>query len=1221
MATSHAVGDERRRTHLRQLEDLSARLQDKLDSLDSSESQRRARIESILSTLETRLYLYEGGPTGNGPAPIVIANATGCSSVYASTMPYNSYLDPWVNSLFQDSSPLAKGIFEGISAQTVPDVRAMRLAELELADAYDPADHELELRMLSWEQFTPEELHLLPTVMTIGGDGATYDIGFGALSRVLASDTPIKALVLNSGAYSNTGGQASTSSYTGQDSDLARFGGAHHGKHESRKELGLLASFHPNVFACATSTAMHAHFMAATMQLLDYPAAAVMDVYTPCGSEHGIPEASSNARARLAVESRMHPLFVHDPRRGSTLHDWFSLDGNPDIDKTWTNSTLEYVDESGQVQLLTTALTPAVFALGEVRFSKQFSRLTPEQEETAVPIEEYVEMSAAQRGDRIPFIHATDGERRLIKVACSDSIVHLVEDRRRYWQTLQYLSGVHEAQLTALHRSDFEELKAKYEQATSAREASLDDIARAMSDLATSSRAPSGAGMAGGLAGGFGGGGASQRACPGGRSGRRRHDRSGPPRPGRRAPVQRLRHLLPGAPAVLREGHRGHRRRDPADRPDDPRGGRAGRGHAGDRQADRAGEGHVRRGDHPMSTEQPAGADDLHRYVEASTTLEDSRAQVEVLEHSESVETFTHQMDLLKRRLLADPRAFRELFISEGMQAVAWEFQQPELGPEFTRTLWSMLLREDDAGTVLMRFLWNLPLGKKRMFIRAIDAHLSDRYPMFDGLSRDWPAGNSIPPYVRGPEDRAHDFGLVNQGYLGYMNLGYTARDIDLLVWLEAMRDKQCSDKPCELGIFLSDCKEPTGGCPVQIHIPEMIELVGNGRFREALQLIESCNPLPDVTGRVCPQELQCQGVCVQNKLPIAIGQLEWFLPQREKLVNPGGAAAALSGRPDPWRSATKPPVAIVGSGPSGLINAYLLASEGFPVTVFEAFHALGGVLRYGIPEFRLPNELIDDVVGKIRLLGGRFVQNFVVGKTATIQDLQGRRVPPDLRGHGCGTAAVHERPRRAPAQRDERQRVPDPREPDAGPARGLRDPAARDQGQGGAGHRRRQHRDGRRPHSPAPRWQRHHRLPPHPLGDARTRRGAAPCPRGGHRPARAVRAVGVPRRRQDRLRHRRHAGDHGARRARRVRAPAPHLHGPHRDHARRPGDHGPGQRRQPDHQGLRAPAQHVQVGNDRPGPRRLAGDHARGRLHRRRRRARRIDGHRRSRRRPGRGQ
>ncbi len=974
MATSHAVGDARRRTHLRQLEALSARLADKLAALDPADSERRTRIESIIDTIDKRLYLYEGGPTGNGPAPIVIANATGCSSVYASTMPYNSYLDPWVNSLFQDSSPLAKGIFEGICAQAVPDVRAMRLAELELADAYDPADHELELRMLSWEHFTPEELHLLPTVMTIGGDGATYDIGFGALSRVLASDTPIKALVLNSGAYSNTGGQASTSSYTGQDSDLARFGGAHHGKHESRKELGLLASFHPNVFACSTSTAMHAHFMAATMAMIDYPAAAVMDVYTPCGSEHGIPEASSNARARLAVESRMHPLFVHDPRRGSTLHDWFSLDGNPDIDKTWTTSTLEYLDEAGQVQLLTTPLTPAVFALGEVRFSKQFTRLAPELEDSAVPIEEYVEMTAAQRGDRIPFIHATDGDRHLIKVACSDAIVHLVEDRRRYWQTMQYLSGVHEAQLTALHRTDIEELRAQYEQATTAREASLDDIAAAMAELATSSRGS--VGMPTGFGAGCGWRGCRprrRRARTWGAHHRGRGGRgAGPPGPRGRAPVQRLRHLLPGAAAVLREGDRRDRRAGPPDRPDDPRGRREGRGHPGDRQADLAGQGHLRRGDHPMTTAEGAAGSDA-------------------------------QVALLARRLQREPRAFREVFISEGMAAIAYEFQQPELGPEFTRALWATLLREDDSATLMMRFLWDLPLGKKRTFIRAIDRELGERYPMFDGLSVDWPAGNSIPPYIRGAEDRAHDFGLVNKGYLGYMDLGYTAREVDLFVWLEAMRDKQCSEKPCELGIFLNECKEPTGGCPVQIHIPEMIEMVGTGRFREALALIESCNPLPDVTGRVCPQELQCQGVCLQNKMPIAIGQLEWFLPEREKLVNPGGDAVRFAGHRDPWEAAVKPPVAIVGSGPSGLINAYLLAAEGFPVTVFEAFHALGGVLRYGIPEFRLPNDLIDDVVGKIRLLGGRFVQNFVVGKTATLQDLRDAGFHRIFVGTGAG--------------------------------------------------------------------------------------------------------------------------------------------------------------------------------------------------------------------------
>ncbi|MEI6622783.1 MAG: 2-oxoacid:acceptor oxidoreductase family protein [Actinomycetes bacterium] len=500
MATAHALGEQHRRAHQQELDTLLTGLHARLDTLGLDEDARRARILDLIPILERRLYTYEGGPTGNGPAPMVVANATGCSSVYASTMPYNSYIDPWVNSLFQDTAPLAKGIFEGICAQTTPDVRAMRLAALELADGADTTDsaateREHELRTLSWQHFTPEELRLLPTVLTIGGDGASYDIGFGAMSRILASDTPIKMLVLDSGAYSNTGGQASTASFTGQDSDLARFGGAHNGKHEERKELALLASFHPNVFACATSTAIHGHFLATTAELLGYATgSAVMNVYTPCGSEHGVPEAASNARARLAVESRMHPLFIHDPRRGPTLHDRFSIEGNPDADKMWTTSTLEYIDDEGQLQLLTTPLTPAVFALGEIRFSKQFRRLTPDEEAIALPIDEYVELPIAQRAAHLPFVHATDDDRHLIKVVCSAAIVLLVEDRLRYWQTLQYLSGVHAAALASLHRLDIEELRIRYDEAMASRESSLDDIARAMSELATSSKAPAGSG-------------------------------------------------------------------------------------------------------------------------------------------------------------------------------------------------------------------------------------------------------------------------------------------------------------------------------------------------------------------------------------------------------------------------------------------------------------------------------------------------------------------------------------------------------------------------------------------------------------------------------------------------------------------------------------------------------------------------------------------------------
>ena len=399
----------------------------------------------------------------------------------------------------------------------------------------------------------------------------------------------------------------------------------------------------------------------------------------------------------------------------------------------------------------------------------------------------------------------------------------------------------------------------------------------------------------------------------------------------------------------------------------------------------------------------PSPQDDLHRYLNASTTLESTRSQIEALEQTKAVETYHKQMELLRRKLLAEPQAFRDMFIADGANAIVWEFQQEELSPNFVRTLWDLMLRDDDTSKMLMRFIWDVPLKLKRKFVRGIDQNLSDRYPMFKGLSENWPAENFIPPYIRSPEERSEDFGLVNQGYLGYMNLGYTAREVEMLVWLEALRDKQCEDAPCELGLCIEGFAEPKGGCPVKIHIPQMIRLLGTGRFREAMELIESCNPLPNVTGRVCPQELQCQGVCTHNKQPIEIGQIEWYLPQRAKLVNPNDAAERFAGFPDPWEVAEKPPIAVVGSGPSGLINAYLLAVEGYPVTVFEAFHALGGVLRYGIPEFRLPNELIDDVVGKIKLLGGKFVTNFVVGKAATLQDLKNAGFWKIFVGSGAG--------------------------------------------------------------------------------------------------------------------------------------------------------------------------------------------------------------------------
>ena len=486
---NHAIHARRRKEHLVELERLIGRLGSKRGQVQD-DAARCARIDGALATLEKRLYLFESGPTGNGPAAAVIANATGCSSVYASTFPFNPYTDPWVNSLFQDTPAVAKGLFEGLTANALDDVKALRIAQLELEDAYQPAIHDQYFRRFGWDQFTPKEIALLPTAFSIGGDGATYDIGFGALSRLLATATPIKVMVLNTGVYSNTGGQTSTASLTGQDSDLTRFGSAHAGKQENRKELGLIAAFHPNVFVVQASTALQGHFLGNVMEYLDYSASpALLDVYTPCQAEHGIADAAASRRSRLAVESRMNPVFVHDPRRGATLHDRFSLDGNPAVDRDWATTTLSY-REDGEVKLLEVPFTPADFAREETRFKKQFRPLAPESEARAVPVHEFVDLAPEARAASVPFVWSTDAGGGLAKLEVSNTVVRLVEERRRYWRTLQYLAGRHVEKLDADHRGELRALQQRYQASVAEHESSLDSIARAMSELASASKAP-----------------------------------------------------------------------------------------------------------------------------------------------------------------------------------------------------------------------------------------------------------------------------------------------------------------------------------------------------------------------------------------------------------------------------------------------------------------------------------------------------------------------------------------------------------------------------------------------------------------------------------------------------------------------------------------------------------------------------------------------------------
>ncbi len=179
-------------------------------------------------------------------------------------------------------------------------------------------------------------------------------------------------------------------------------------------------------------------------------------------------------------------------------------------------------------------------------------------------------------------------------------------------------------------------------------------------------------------------------------------------------------------------------------------------------------------------------------------------------------------------------------------------------------------------------------------------------------------------------------------------------------------------------------CKKPKciDGCPVGIDIPKFVEAVQAREFEEALAIIKKDNTLPAICGRVCPQEDQCEKVCVTGKKaePVAIGRLERFVADWE--MAKGEVEMPAQAPPTGFK------VAIVGSGPAGLACAAELAIRGHQVTIFEALHKPGGVLVYGIPEFRLPKRIVHDEISNLKKLGVELRCNFVVGKSASVQEL-----------------------------------------------------------------------------------------------------------------------------------------------------------------------------------------------------------------------------------------
>ncbi len=411
--------------------------------LDADKRERLARLTQTIGELRDLKWRYQAGPSGAGRAPLGMSNSTGCSSVWGSTYPYNPYPFPWVNHLFQDAPSIAIGLFEAQMRKMADNVALVRRAALLRDGAYDPATHDDQLSSLTWADFDDDEFALCPPILAMGGDGAMLDIGFQNLSRLLASGKPIRVVVLDTQVYSNTGGQACTSGYTGQVADMSGFGKAQHGKTEVRKELALLGIAHRGVYVHQTSQAAATHLIGGVLRGLHKRRPVLINVYTPCPVEHGLADDWSQHAARLALESRAFPFLTFDPDAGPTYADQLSLDGNPAIDDLWPTYTLRFLDDSGSEEALELPVTIADWAATEARFKQHFREVpASDWNEEMRPFHEFFTLSAEDREGLTPYILGLTKDRTLRRLRVSREIVQLAEERQMFWSQLRQLAGL-----------------------------------------------------------------------------------------------------------------------------------------------------------------------------------------------------------------------------------------------------------------------------------------------------------------------------------------------------------------------------------------------------------------------------------------------------------------------------------------------------------------------------------------------------------------------------------------------------------------------------------------------------------------------------------------------------------------------------------------------------------------------------------------------------------
>lgn len=371
------------------------------------------RLNDLLNRLREQRRRYLDGAGGTGRARMIMTIDPGNASYGNETYPYNPYPHPWVCHLPGEAPALAEGIFEGLVRSLAEEVKTCRLVELELNDAYVPAEHDALFAAGDGRFFNGDEWALVPPVLVLGHTGVTR---WEDISRLLSSPYPIKIALLN------------TQGLVINDRTVVR----------QEEDPGILALRRRDVFVLQTTIGNPGHGMQGIIEGLNQPYPALFHIYAPDPSTNGIAPEKVVDQAQLAFRSRAFPLFRFSPKSDPLL----TLAENPEPDRTWTPWEMTVTEPSGVVSSFAVPLTVADWAFREARFRDCFRLVSRgDLNDRMKPVPEYLDLDSEHREGMDAYIHVTDAHGRHFLAIISSAMISAVEDRQTLWKELQELAA------------------------------------------------------------------------------------------------------------------------------------------------------------------------------------------------------------------------------------------------------------------------------------------------------------------------------------------------------------------------------------------------------------------------------------------------------------------------------------------------------------------------------------------------------------------------------------------------------------------------------------------------------------------------------------------------------------------------------------------------------------------------------------------------------------